>query len=382
MRRALTLLLLAVLAVACGGPPTATEDAPQAASEAATQGGGADPSGGAGALEEVYAEVEGLTGEERRARLVELAGEAGCDVGVYTSTNLDESGPVTEAFDEDTGVGVELYRASSSTVLQRVLQEADAGFVSADVVSLNGPEMTVLDREGLLLPLTSPVTEDIVEFGVFDNWAAVYLNVFVPAWNTDRVAPEDTPTTWEEVLAHDGALAMELGDFDWFATLVGWLVEERGMSEDEAVQLFRDAAVGATVVDGHTLMAELLAAGEFDVTTSSYQHRIPQLAETGAPIAWEPAVEPAIVRPNGIGIYRDTDCPAAALLYVEYSLTDAQELLIEFDRSPSSTAVTGSFPEDVETLTVDVEALLDERERWEDLYQEIVEQSQTPVVED
>ncbi len=154
------------------------------------------------------------------------------------------------------------------------------------------------------------------------------------------------------------------------------------MSEDEAVNLFREAAKNSTVVDGHTLMAELLAAGEYDMTTSSYQHRIPQLAGEGAPVEWQPAVEPAIVRPNGIGIHRDVDCPASSLLFVEYSLTKGQELLIEFDRSPASTVVKGGFPEDVETILVDVEALLEESDKWEGLYEEIIQESGGEILED
>lgn len=359
-----------VLAGACGSP-TAEQDADPAA----------DSGVGAEVLQAVYDQVEGLEGKERRDKLIEMASEEGCELSFYTSTNVDESGPITEAFTDETDIDVSLYRAGSETIVQRVLQEADADFAGADVIGNNGPEMTIIDSEGLLLPLETPYKEDIVEFGVFDNWVAQYLNVFVPAWNTDRISGEEVPKTWEEVLSYGNGLAMEAGDVDWFATLTKYFVEQ-GMSEEDAINLFREAAKGATIVDGHTLMAELLAAGEYDLTASSYQHRIPQLAKDGAPVAWEPAVEPAIVRPNGIGIHRDTDCPASALLFVEYSLTDGQEQLIEFDRSPASTKVQGGFPEDVETILVDVEALLEESEKWEGLYEEIIQGSGSEILED
>lgn len=359
-----------VLAGACSSP-TADQDADPAA------GSGV----GAEVLQAVYDEVEGLEGKERRDKLIEMASEEGCELSFYTSTNVDESGPITEAFTDETDIDVSLYRAGSETIVQRVLQEADADFAGADVIGNNGPEMTIIDSEGLLLPLETPYKEDIVEFGVFDNWVAQYLNVFVAAWNTDRISGEEVPKTWEEVLSYGDGLAMEAGDVDWFATLTKYFVEQ-GMSEEDAINLFREAAKGASIVDGHTLMAELLAAGEYDLTASSYQHRIPQLAKDEGPVAWEPAVEPAIVRPNGIGIHRDTDCPASALLFVEYSLTDGQEQLIEFDRSPASIKVQGGFPEDVETILVDVEALLEESEKWEGLYEEIIQGSGSEILED
>lgn len=359
--------LLAVLA-ACGQSPTAEQQ---------PAGGG----GGKSGLEAVYAELEGLEGEERTARLAELAAEEGGSVSLYTSTNVEESGPITDAFTDRYGIEVELYRASSSDVLQRLLEEADAGYRGADVVSLNGTEMQILDREGLLLPLRTPAKEDIVEVARYDTWAGLYLNVFVAAWNTDALSRDEYPETWEQVLTdYPGRLAMELGDWDWFATLVNrYFIEEKGMTEEEAVELFRGAARNAAVVDGHTTMAQLLAAGEYTVVSSAYQHRIPNLQREGGPVAWEPPPEPIIVRPNGIGIPRDTEHPASALLFAEYGLTDAQEMLAEFERTPANPAY-GGVPEKYELETVDLDKLLDERKKWESLYAEIVRESGSEVV--
>ncbi len=41
----------------------------------------------------------------------------------------------------------------------------------------------------------------------------------------------------------------------------------------------------------------------------------------------------------------------------------------------------GAFPEDVETILVDVEALIDEQEKWEGLYAEIVQEAGGEVIE-
>lgn len=295
---------------------------------------------------------------------------------------MDESGPITDAFTDEYGVEVDLYRASSSSILQRLLQEADANYPGADVVATNGPEMMILDREGLLAPLETPVKDDIVEVARYPNWAGFYLNVFVAAWNTNLLSEDEYPESWREVLTdYPGDLAMELGDWDWFATLLQeHLTTEEGMSEEEAVELFKEAARNATVVDGHTTMAELMAAGEFSITSSAYQHRIPRLQGDGAPVAWEPPVEPIIVRPNGIGIHRDTNTPAAALLFTEYSMTDAQETLAEFERTPANPDY-GGVPEGYALVTVDLDDLLDTRDKWEGLYEEVVRESGQGVIE-
>jgi iron(III) transport system substrate-binding protein len=335
-------------------------------------------------LEDVYGELEGLSGAERTARLVELAAEEDADITLYTSLSIDDSGPLTEAFTEQYDIGVDLYRASGTTVTQRLLQEAAADFAGADVVLVNGTEMVVLDAEGLIAPLTSPVTDDLLPSVVFDNWAGVYVQVFAAAWNTDLVDPERAPQTWEAVLSdYSGALAMELGDFDWFATLVeDYFIAEQGLTEDEAVALFTEAAKGSLVVDGHTLMAELLAGGGFDVAASPYQHRIQRLLGDGAPVAWEPAVQPLVARPNGIAVHKDTDTPATSLLFVEWVLSDGQPMMIEFGRTPTSQRVEGGIPPGYDVLTVDLAGLLEEREKWEGLYESIVSQSGQAVIDE
>jgi iron(III) transport system substrate-binding protein len=238
--------------------------------------------------------------------------------------------------------------------------------------------MQVLDDQRLLLPLESPFTKDVVqETIVSKNWVPVYLNAFTPAWNTKRLSASARPSSWEDVLTkYQGKLAMEVGDWDWFATLVTQYFEKKGMSEQEAVDLFKKAAGGAHMVDGHTLMTELLAAGEFDIAASVYKHRVGQLKRRGAPVDWEPAVEPIVIRPNGVGIFANTDVPATALLFVDYMLTDVQKMLIDFDRTPASNAVSGGgVPSKYKVLVADLRTLNAQRDKWEGLYEEIAREA-------
>ena len=370
--RALALPVVSVLiATACSSPPTSEDEGNTNELVDVTE-----------QLNGIYTELEGLDPEARRERLIELAEEEGGSVDAYGSTNLDDIFPMIDEFEGSTGIDVNYYRASSSDILERVLQEADANFPGADVVFTNGPELTVIDERDLLAPLNSPVTEDVDDQGVFENWVWLYLNTFVASWNTDRV--QDPPATWEDVLAHGDGLAVEVGDFDWFATLVkSYFMEQQGMSEEEAVDLFREGVNGAALVDGHTLMAELLAAGEYDLASSTYLHRILQLKKDDAPVEWEGGPSPIIIRPNGIAIHRYADEPASALLFLEFMLTDAQQLLLDIDRQPASAGVEGGgIPAGAESLVVDLDALLDERDKWEGLWDEIIEGSGGTTYED
>lgn len=378
-------VVLSLWLAACSSSPTAQPEATPgdqatpgdaASSATAENSGGEAAEGGAGlaALEEVYATVDGLEGEERRETLVGLAEEAGGQVSLYGSTNGDEGPAMIEAFEEATGLSVAFYRASASTILERLLQEREAGFRGADAIFVNGTEMVVLDSEGVLAPLDTPSTADHPEEGVSDNWAWTYVNAMSPLWNTSRISPDRVPTSWEQVLTeYDGELALEIGDADWFATLVGYFMEQ-GLSEDEALDLFRDAVDGGTGADGHTLMAELVAAGEYGIAASSYDVNARQLVAEGAPVAWEPPVEPLIVRPNGLGISVDTPNPAAALAWVDFMLGEGQAILAEYERTPASRSVEGAgLPEEYEILPVPLQSFYEDRDRWNALYEEIIQ---------
>src|SRR5262245_57852622 len=82
-------------------------------------------------------------------------------VVVYTSLNLKDSVPITEAFEKKTGVKVQLWRASSEKVVQRAATEARAGRFSCDILETNGPEMEAMYREKLLEPFYSPHFKDL-----------------------------------------------------------------------------------------------------------------------------------------------------------------------------------------------------------------------------
>ena len=56
-------------------------------------------------------------------------------------------------------------------------------------------------------------------------------------------------------------------------------------------------------------------------------------------------------------------------------------MLAEFDRSPANTTY-GGVPEGYETITVDLQEMLDQREKWEGLYEEVVRESGKEVIED
>ena len=378
---------LLLFAVACGETPTQEEAAPvepagepagEAAEPAEAEAEGTEPAATAAAgdcavFDEVYAALEGMEGQERTDALVAMAQEEG-ELNVYTSnTDLaDQAELFTDTYDVD----VSLYRAQGNQVLQRVLQEAEAGFEGADVFEGGGEEMVVAASEGLLDEYEGPATEGLVEGADQNGWVATRFNVFTVSHNTDLV--QEPPTSNQDLgdPRFEGLIMIEPRAFEWYMTLSDHYVNEEGMTQEEVDELFSQIAANATQVTGNTAHANFLASGEYGVSTSVYSHLVDELEVSGAPVSRTPAVEPVIIRPNGIAPMCSAQNPASAVLFTEWVLTDAQPLLVEDYRVPSRASAQQDNLQGLNTITVDMERVLNERPEWEERYGEILRNAQ------
>src|SRR6185369_13547075 len=133
-------------------------------------------------------------GADREQRVLEGAKKEK-QVTVYTSLNLKDSVPITQAFEKKYGVKLTLWRSSSEKVLQRALTEARAGRFAVDAFELNGPEMEALYREGLLEEFHSPQFKNLppAAFPKHRHYAANRFNFFTVAYNTNLVKPDEVP---------------------------------------------------------------------------------------------------------------------------------------------------------------------------------------------
>jgi iron(III) transport system substrate-binding protein len=346
------------LVAGCGSSPTASA-------------GGSGPS----KAEKVYDKIGKLSGDAREKELVKEAEAEGGQLDLYTSMTSDVADAVTEAFSDKYDVDVNLYRASSETVLQRILQEAGANFAGNDVVETDALEMYDLNKEKLLADYEGEGRDKVADDGRFDGWTADRYNLFAPSWNTKLVKKGQEPTSWEDLAdpKWDGKLAMELSDFDWYLTLREYWLKE-GKSEGEVDKLFADMADGAKVVKGHTVMGELLSAGQFQLAASNYSYLVQQVADKGAPVAYKPFVEPVIVRPNGFGLMKTAKHPATAMLFSDWLLGEGQKTLVEQGLTPTvPPAGTKNVLDGLKTVDVDVKTLGADEKKWSDKYDKLVE---------
>ena len=302
---------------------------------------------------------------DRDARLVEGAKREG-RVILYTSLAPTESTPLAGAFEKQYGIKVELWRALSNQVVQRVITEGQAKRYSVDVIETNGPEMEMLAREKLLSEFYSPHLADLPAAAIppHRTWFPDRMNFFVVGYNTAKVQRSQIPPTYEGFAdpKWKGRIGIEATDTEWMATLIKMWGSDKGMD------YFRKlSAMKPDVRQGHVLLASLVAAGEVPVGLSMYSSNIVALQRKGAPIDFVP-VQPVVARPQGIGVAKHAPHPRAALLFADYVLSpEGQRLFESMGRVPASTRVKSAL-DNFPFTTIDPVTVLDEAPKWEKLW--------------
>jgi iron(III) transport system substrate-binding protein len=326
------------------------------------------PSAAFGGTPQANDDIYLYRGADRDARLVERARREG-SVVLYTSLAPSESKPLADAFEKRYGLKVELWRALSDKIVQRVIAEARAKRGGVDVVETNGPEMEMLAREHVLAAFDSPHIADLPPAAIprHRQWMPDRMNYFVVGYNTAKVKRSEIPATYDGFLdaRWKGRIGIESTDVEWMASLV------KTWGDDKGLDYFRRlAAMKPDMRKGHILLAELVAAGEVPVGLTMYNSNIESLKRKGAPIDFVP-VQPVAARPQGIGVARSAPHPNAALLFADFVLSpEGQKLFESMGRVPASLKVRSALNDFPFTL-IDPAIALDESARWEKVWNEL-----------
>jgi iron(III) transport system substrate-binding protein len=315
------------------------------------------------------AEIAAYQGADRQQRLVEGAKKEG-ELMFYSSIPVEDLAVLTAAFDKKYGVKVKVWRADSEGFLQRIVNEAKAKRYEVDVMAGSSSALEPLHREKLLNEVKSPYLADLIPESIASHreWASVYLNTFVQAYNTDLVKKESLPKTYRDLLKPEwkGKLGIEAEDFDWFAQVV------LGLGEGEGLKLFRDivATNGISVRKGHTLLNNLVAAGEVPLALTVYGFTAEQAKRKGAPVDWF-IIPPLVARPTGAGVARYSPHPHAAVLFFDFLIGEAQPILASRQFVSPSRKIESPFTKGPLQL-IDSGLMLDQAQKWQDLYQKTI----------
>lgn len=262
----------------------------------------------------------------------------------YSSLNINDSKALLDRFEQKYPfIKTELFRAGAEQLLNRVLNEDRAGRNLFDAVNLTS--ITALKKAGLLQPHRSR------EGSAYPNqfrdpdgyWVTLYNLYTVIGYNTKLVTQGEAPRQWENLLdpKWKGKIGMDQEEYEWYAGMLDYWGREKGGKFMRAL-----SRQGIHWRKGHTLIAQLMAAGEFSVGLV-YAHRIESMKRGGgAPVEWVKSSDPITVTLAPIGVAAKAPHPNAAKLFMDFSLSkEAQAMLQKVNRISGRQDIEPIVPE-------------------------------------
>ena len=330
---------------------------------------GADP-------DEIWRGLGKLSGEERQKSLAAAAKAEG-KVVFYANISADHLEVLRQDFEKRySGIKLEMWRGSGERTSNRILTETRAGKFDADVVGPGNEHFPALMKAGLVGRYSSPERASYSDSHKDRDgyWTSYVYNLAVIAYNTKLVSAAEAPRTYEDFLnpKWKGNFAI---DMEPDRAVMGWL---KTWGEEKTERFLRSLIKNDAVVrKGHTLLTQLLCAGEFKTAIELYAYRVAELKnDKGCPVGIVyPEPTPGAVTP--LVVAKRAPHPHAAALLVDYLLSEpSQKILAERGWFSGRRGVKPKYPElDVEGKGIRVLLLRPEdAERLEKKYLQLREE--------
>jgi iron(III) transport system substrate-binding protein len=293
--------------------------------------------------EPVATETEGLVIDGEVIADTELlkAAKGEGSVTFYTGGSEQSEAALAEAFTKDTGVAVEIIRLAPNRLSERILSEQGAGKLGADVIRTSGEDLTLAIAESGAFEAHDVPEEYKLPEGTKIDDGAYYRSfdrVYTVVYNNRVVAEKDAPKTWKDLLDDKwkGKLGItQVAAGGSTAALTRFQLDELG--ED----YLRDfAALEPRIFDSSGSLTDALARGEISVgplpIATAYGATL-----DGAPLTILTPAEGAAAFSYYLGVAAGADHPAAAQLFVNWSMSRAGQ---------KASGALGDYPvrEDVE----------------------------------
>lgn len=253
------------------------------------------------------------------------------DVNFYHSGGIEDGNAVVQRFEKKYPfLKVNFYRTGGEKFLIKVMTEIQAKRYVADVILALGSSMHIFRKAGILEKYVS--TEDRFfpnEFKDYGYWVTNYVGVYVNSYNTKLVPKELLPKTYEDILSPrwNGKMMMDPTKVDWFVGMLQIMGKEKGLNWMEAL-----SKKNISQRIGHTLICQLVASGEAEISINQTTTSVDTLAGKGAHLDWI-ALGPVPGITMGSGLAAHAPHPNAARLLNNFLLSEeGQNIWTRFQR--------------------------------------------------
>ena len=229
-------------------------------------------------------------------------------------------------------IAVEVYRAGSTDLGPRLLNEAQAGRYVADALESTPGLLMLLRESGLLKAYTSPeLSRYPDEAKTKADGARIYWVTDREAYlgfgyNTRQIAPAEIPKNFQDLLRPElkGKLAVTTESST--SRVVGTLIKYKGEEfvkrlRAQEIRLFKASSAG---------FLDLIAAGEVAGSFVVFQNQVTVKKEKKAPVDWVP-LDGVPTNAGGSAIVANAPHPHAALLFTDFIIgAEGQKLMEQF----------------------------------------------------
>jgi iron(III) transport system substrate-binding protein len=304
---------------------------------------------------------------------VQQKAEAEGKVVFYASMNAGDVKALAEGFKQVyPKIDIQFYRGNDAPLMEKIATEARAGKPLADVISITGFYGHFLKKRSMLEAYDSPERKYFRD--AFKDpqafWTSIYTTYAVFGYNTRLVQKASVPKSYPDLLKPEwkAQVGMEARPYEWFATTMRNLGgEEKGLDF-----MRRFAQQQPQARSGRTLIAQLVAAGEFKASVTVYSQSYEILKGTGAPVEWA-ALEPVYASVHPTGIQAKAPHPNAARLLMDFLLSKkGQEIIRSLRRIPDRADTPPDPPRLIEGIRPAVTAaeVYDDFDRYIRLFDE------------
>lgn len=213
------------------------------------------------------------------------------------------------------------FQGGTEKVKTKIAGEIKANKIGADVLMVADPSYYLaLKKQDLLMNYKSKELEKVVLESDKDGaWLPVRVNNMIIAYNKEKIAKEDIPTSWEDLTLpkYKGKIAMPNPMLSGTAYVaVGALSDKLGWDYFKKLK-----ANGLRVEEGNSAIQNKLLTGEY-MAAVILEENILKLQETKKePLAVCYPKEGCIIINSPIGIFKNTKNPEAAKAMVDWWLS-------------------------------------------------------------
>jgi len=281
----------------------------------------------------VAAALMTLAGPASAADAVDIAkAKAEGKVVWYTSTPIPQGQKISNMFEKEYGIKVEMFRSGGSAVLRRFQQEHDSGRVAADVLTTSDPAAAaLLTGKGIFVPFKPKNFEKIPDAAKDKdgNFIAQRLNLMTIYLRHDKVAPADEPKTWNDLAdpKYKGKLIITDPSFTSLqVSVVGMMTKDRGWGFYESLR-----KNDIMVVQSNQQASDMLKRGERLIAVGALDSYAAEERSAGHPMKTLYPSDGVFVIPSPTSVVKGGPNPSAAKLFAEFMIGDEVQKLFPAD---------------------------------------------------